>query len=171
MLLYTNRYYLIYIICPCHDQRNVFIIDFGSVSVEGDVPPMTCQQYCPPDSVVTLAWDVFSLGVVFSEMFRLDPVQAAHIAQQNPAFHGGLERLMSRMCSCLISFWSAKFAGMFLCTARRIWETLFVVTIGVLVTSRAFSQIPGVNDDTSILISLSQGKSSHCFLFFIWTIK
>ena len=53
------------------DQRNVFIIDFGSVSVEGDVPPMTCQQYCPPDSVVTLAWDVFSLGVVFSEMPRL----------------------------------------------------------------------------------------------------
>jgi predicted Ser/Thr protein kinase len=85
------------------DQRNVFIIDFGSISVEGDVPPMTCQQYCPPDSVVTLAWDVFSLGVVFSEMFRLDPVQAAHIAQQNPAFHGGLERLISRMCSCLIS--------------------------------------------------------------------
>ena len=87
------------------DQRHVFIIDFGSVSVEGDVPPMTCQQYCPPDSVVTLAWDVFSLGVVFSEMLRLDRV-TPHIAQQNPGSHGGrsmLERLVSRMCSHLMS--------------------------------------------------------------------
>lgn len=36
------------------DQRNVIIIDFGSVSVEGQVPPMTCQQHCSADSVVTL---------------------------------------------------------------------------------------------------------------------
>ena len=93
MLLYTNRYYLIYIICPCHDQRNVFIIDFGSVSVEGDVPSMTCQQYCPPDSVVTLAWDVFSLGVVFSEMPRLPrKEQSAAAATQD---EGGCHQVPS----------------------------------------------------------------------------
>lgn len=46
------------------ERRNVFIIDFGSVCVEGATPPMTWQLYCPPDQVVTLAWDVFSMGVI-----------------------------------------------------------------------------------------------------------
>ena len=71
------------------ERRNVFIIDFGSVCVEGATPPMTCQLYCPPDQVVTLAWDVFSMGVVFAELFANPP--------------HGLAGLMSRMRSGLIS--------------------------------------------------------------------
>ena len=71
------------------ERRNVFIIDFGSVCVEGATPPMTCQLYCPPDQVVTLAWDIFSMGAVFAELFANTP--------------HGLAGLMSGMCSGLIS--------------------------------------------------------------------
>lgn len=50
-------------------EGSVFVIDFGSVSREGDVPPMTCNAYRPPDGTVSRAWDIFSLGKVFYELF------------------------------------------------------------------------------------------------------
>lgn len=57
----------------------IFLIDFGSVSQEGDTPPMTCQVYRPDDSVVTLAWDVYSLGQVLLEVFGPSPeMQSLH---------------------------------------------------------------------------------------------
>ncbi|CAL1131639.1 unnamed protein product, partial [Cladocopium goreaui] len=43
-------------------EGTVFVIDFGSVSREGDVPPMMCNSYRPPDENVSRAWDIYSLG-------------------------------------------------------------------------------------------------------------
>ena len=48
-------------------EGTVFVIDFGSVSREGDVPPMMCNSYRPPDEA--RAWDIYSLGKVFYELF------------------------------------------------------------------------------------------------------
>ena len=39
---------------------NVYFIDFGTVTLEGGLPPMSCQLYAPPDQIVALSWDVFS---------------------------------------------------------------------------------------------------------------
>eukprot|EP00435_Cladocopium_sp_Y103_P014572 s3018_g3.t1 len=50
------------------DGEAVYLIDFGSVRQEGDIPPMSCQLYCPPDSVVTLARDIFNLGKILLEV-------------------------------------------------------------------------------------------------------
>ena len=51
------------------DNDVVFIIDFGSVSLEGGTPPMSCQKYRPPDTVVTPSWDIYSLGEILAEAF------------------------------------------------------------------------------------------------------
>ena len=67
------------------NDGTVYVIDFGSVSAEGDTPPMSCQLYRPPDTVVTLSWDVFSLGMVLMEV--LDMRQRCAV------------ELVTRMCS------------------------------------------------------------------------
>lgn len=50
------------------EAETVFIIDFGSISRSGEDPPMSCEPYRPPDTIVSIAWDVFSLGKVFCEV-------------------------------------------------------------------------------------------------------
>ena len=50
------------------EAETVFIIDLGSISRSGEDPPMSCEPYRPPDTIVSIAWDVFSLGKVFCEV-------------------------------------------------------------------------------------------------------
>ena len=87
-----------------HD-RTVFVIDFGSVSRPGDLPPMSCQHYCPPDTSVSLAFDVFSLGRVFREALFTNnsdvPDQVAllidHMTQDEPRHRPDLQDCLERL--------------------------------------------------------------------------
>ena len=87
-----------------HD-RTVFVIDFGSVSRPGDLPPMSCQHYCPPDTLVSLAFDVFSLGRVFCEVFFTNnsdvPDEVAllidHMTQDEPRHRPDLQDCLERL--------------------------------------------------------------------------
>ena len=82
------------------EKLNVYIIDFGAVTLEGGLPPMSCQLYAPPDQIVTLSWDVFSMGRFFSEIFDVDVAQATRTAEDTAA---PLDKLVPRMCSGLVS--------------------------------------------------------------------
>ena len=82
------------------EKLNVYIIDFGAVTLEGGLPPMSCQLYAPPDQIVTLSWEVFSMGRVFSEIFDVDVAQATRTAEDTAA---PLDKLVPRMCSGLVS--------------------------------------------------------------------
>ena len=85
------------------DGDAVFLIDFGSVCQEGATPPMTCQLYCPPDSVVTLAWDIFSLGQILLEIFggmcpemgALHSQMCCGVASRRPSSHSCLEFVLA----------------------------------------------------------------------------
>jgi len=85
------------------DGDAVFLIDFGSVCQEGATPPMTCQLYCPPDSVVTLAWDIFSLGQILLEIFggmcpemgALHSQMCCGVASRRPSLHSCLEFVLA----------------------------------------------------------------------------
>ena len=80
------------------DECHVFLVNFGSVSAEGDVPPMTCGTYRPPGSVVSLAWDVFSLRKVLGVF---DRHRKRRRSSSNAQFSG--TQLHALMCKGRIS--------------------------------------------------------------------
>ena len=85
---------------------SIFIIDFGTVTRAGDVAPMTCQTYRPPKDFVSFAWDVYSLGKVFLEVFYCNrdpqvPVHVVHLihemTQDEPGHRPGIEECLDRL--------------------------------------------------------------------------
>ena len=46
----------------------VYLIDYGSMSRPGDPGPMSCGQYRPPEDIVSLSWDVYSMGKLLLEL-------------------------------------------------------------------------------------------------------
>lgn len=60
------------------EDMRVCPVDFGTVSVPGYVPPMTCWWYRPPqDTEVSFGWDVFSLGRALYEVFDAEAEPSA----------------------------------------------------------------------------------------------
>ena len=55
-----------FLMSAAHD---IYVIDFGAAAMEGSTPPLSCQDFRPPDSTISLKWDVYSLGVILRMVF------------------------------------------------------------------------------------------------------